>query len=953
MKNARRLIAMLMSVFFLISLIPTIVLADVTDISNQYGVGVNRIILTSAKHPHITSNASVGGIGGKSIDDTAYVFTAGEIPEGATVYSGTAGAEYTGLTYNDYVFEANVYFDGGAEATVNYQYEETGYRLLHFKSDGTLEYNNNGTMTAYTSKFTPGQWHRVVVWFDAADGTSSRSRHNIYVDGIHITEMCPWMNSTQNQYKAIVSGIYAPTSENGIVAFDDFRLYYTGADYTPDENDAIVTNSSDSLVFDSETKTIKYDGSVYTSNDEIITAVKAATNATYANIMEDGTMVFTSPNGNTYSYWYVRSMNFEDSIFSKYYGDGAGFAVRGDRGYTNITYNGETNETLGGRVGTSYMITTTALPTIKTLTTNGMKYIPDTTKNHTFETSVYYEGNSYPAVNTMWDDDLAASNLLKVGEDGYVYYNNNGTTTKSSVQAKPGEWHRMVIEYQKGNGRYALYFDGILLTNNTKSYTAAQADEFWIGTASNSHSGRTAYADFVAYYSTYIPDEDDAIYTENSMDLSFDTNTKVISYNKYTYATTEALLDAVKAVAGCTYATVIGDDTLVFTSPSGKVYAYYKIKEMTDDDVMIGMIGLSSNSSLVYVLDSSVAVLSHALDRDYYTDSDEVISTLSSSKGYTLSYVDADKNELDGIDATVTDGYIKATKDENIFYIPVETKGKVNTDITKSPAGVSYVLDNDRSAYVKQSTTSNASIGGVSAEDIDYVITANNVPEDILNSQPDTVGFWYANLSSIPTTFEMSVFMTGDTDFAVNYGYEDNGYQILIIEDDGTVKYNYNSHGNLVTAPIKVEVGKWHKIAVVKDSYRNRYHLYVNGNLLTDKTLNASNATVMFGMGKDSTNGTVAIKDFKSYYGYYNYIDVVRAENGKIIASVDSDLLDGECFFALAEYADSEMVNLAPATITKANNKSVTLDFNAESTYRAFLWKNDASAPIATSVYYR
>ena len=109
----------------------------------------------------------------------------------------------------------------------------------------------------------------------------------------------------------------------------------------------------------------------------------------------------------------------------------------------------------------------------------------------------------------------------------------------------------------------------------------------------------------------------------------------------------------------------------------------------------------------------------------------------------------------------------------------------------------------------------------------------------------------------------------------------------------------------------------------------------------------------MIGAGSGAKNGRVVIADFVNYYGFYNYIDIVRVEDGKITASVDSDLLDGECFFALAEYAEGEMVTIAPMTVSKENNVPVTLDFNADSTYKAFLWKNDASAPIATSVFYR
>ncbi|MBE7050102.1 MAG: hypothetical protein E7394_04945 [Ruminococcaceae bacterium] len=965
MKNARRLIAMLMSVFFLISLIPTIVLADVTMIGQTFGEGGNVAIRTWNGYNHITYSAeSEKCLGGRL--DKSSVFNIGAIPDGVNV-THTNGYKWVLDATQPYTFETSVYFDGTAFPAVNVQYEDDlAYTVLMMVgTDGYVYYSNDGTRTKTDIKPEPGKWHRLVVEFQ-----QSRGRFAIYLDGVLITDFSKWYNATQADDLWI--GV-ASHSANGCVAFDDFKAYY--GTYTKDANDAIVTTDSDGIKFDAESKVVVYDGNAYTDTASLIQAVKTATGATYANLFTDSTyetpatdlgnasaLVFTSPNGNTYSYWSVRTKNFDDLVFANSFGEGAEMEIRTWVGYNHISYVQEGSAPLGGREDKSFEFTVGQIPAGVNVThTSGYRWNTiDSSKNYTLDMNVYFDGNAYPAINALYNDDIGASVLLKVGSDNYVYYNNMGTTTKSNIRLESGQWHHIVVEFQQSRGRYALYVNGEKVTDMTSSYNANGASKVWIGTASHSFSGKVAYDDFKAYYSAYVADPADSIKTADSDNLIFNAD-KTLSYNPYAYTDAAALIQAVKTVAECDYVKVFTDSTyaeeaaelsdgnvLVFTSPSGKAYGYYTIKAISEKDVMMKEVGLSSNSNLVYVLDYSVGVVSHSFDEDYYTDSTEVMAALSSSNGYTLSYVDADKNETEDVDPSVTDGFIKAVKGENVFYIPVETKGKVNTNISVSPAGVAAALDNDRTGYVTVSTTASSAIGGKNAEDIDYVITSTNVPS---TAKAATVGLMYKSLPAIATTFEMSVYMDGDAEFAFNGQWEESNYEALRIEDDGTIVYDNN--GSYVTAPNKVETGKWHRVAITYDASRVRCIIYVDGNLITDKTRTLLTKTVMLGAGGGTTNGTVAIADFESYYGYYNYIDVVRAENGKITASVDSDLLDGECFFALAEYAEGEMVTIAPMTVSKANNVPVTLDFNAESTYKAFLWKNDASAPIATSVIYR
>ena len=968
MKNARKIIAIIMSVFFLISLIPTMVLADETVvISNQFGYdssGNPIVVYNDSKNTNITWSEDIGGLGGKAQDDKSFVFTATEIPANADDKS--AGVKYAGLDYNkDYVFEMNILVDG-ADATVNYMYEDNGFELIKYLSDGTFMYRENDTYVD-AGKYETGKWHRLVIWYDGTDGTSQRRRHSIYLDGVRLTENGKNMTNTA---AVIMPGINAYTSSEGTVAFDDFKAYYVGGDYVPDAADSIKTTDSADLKFNAETNTVTYNSGVYSTPAELIDVIKAATDCTYAGIFDDSTLsesaseltdssilVFTSPNGSTYSYWSLKSIYIDENTISNEYGynkDGNEIGVYNDYKNTNITWS-ESVGGLGGKAqgDKSFVFTATEIPANADDKSAGVKYAGlDYNKDYVFEMNVLVDG-AEATVNFQYEDN--GYELIKYLSDGTFLYRENDTYVEAASKYETGKWHRLVIWYDGTDGtssrrRHSIYLDGVRLTENGKYLTNGAAMIMPGINAYTSFEGTVAFDDFKAYYvgGDYTPDSADAIVTENSDNLIFDTSAKTITYNKYAYSTTDALIAAVKTAAGCTYASLLDNDTLVFTSPNGKSYAYYTIKKMTEEEAMMSTVGLSSNSNLVYVLDSSVGVVSHSLDDDYYTDSTEVIAALSSSNGYTLSYVDADKNEADDVDSSVTDGFIKAVKGENVFYIPVETKGKVNTDISVSPAGVAAALDNDRTGYVTVSTTASSAIGGKNAEEIDYVITSANVPS---TATAATVGLMYKSLPAIATTFEMSVYMDGDAEFAFNTQWEESTFEAMRIEDDGTIVYDNN--GSYVTAPNKVETGKWHRVAITYDASRTRCIIYVDGNIITDNTRILDTKTVMLGAGGGTTNGTVAIADFESYYGYYNYIDVVRAENGKITASVDSDLLDGECFFALAEYAEGEMVTIAPMTVSKANNVPVTLDFNAESTYKAFLWKNDASAPIATSVRYR
>ena len=296
----------------------------------------------------------------------------------------------------------------------------------------------------------------------------------------------------------------------------------------------------------------------------------------------------------------IPSVSFADeatNIIATYFGENATQSIRTWNGYNHITYSQESATPIGGREDTSSVYTVGAIPEgITVKHTSGYKWTPDATQNYTFEMSVYFDGNAYPAVNTLYDDELPVSLLMKVGQDGYVYYNNNGTTTKSDVKLASEAWHSLVIEYQTSRGRFAIYVNDEKITENTTYYNSTQTDELWIGVASHSANGRVAYDDFKAYYGAYVPDVNNAIVTNDTDYLKFETEKETIAYNPDVYTTPASLAEAIKDVTSSKYVKIFEDATLSteasilsdenvaqFTSPNGKTVVQWKIRAINTD----------------------------------------------------------------------------------------------------------------------------------------------------------------------------------------------------------------------------------------------------------------------------------------------------------------------------------------------------------------------------------
>ena len=276
----------------------------------------------------------------------------------------------------------------------------------------------------------------------------------------------------------------------------------------------------------------------------------------------------------------------ETEIITEGFGVDGGFSSR----YSHITYTADYDTPLGGRSDTSSVFTVgEAAPGTTVKHTTGVRYTVGATKTYTFEMSVYYDGDAYPAINAMWDDTLGASLLVNVDSDGYCWYNKLGTTTKSEVKLEAGKWNKIAISYEQPRVRFSIWVNGQLLTDSTYGYGANQADKLWFGVDSASSKGRVAYDDFKGYYGAYDPAT--VIIPSLSVNSEFlKLENGIITYEPSVFATKADLDEALELTDTestvlytndsyeTTLADAIGDGYVyVLTSPSGFM-SYYTLK---------------------------------------------------------------------------------------------------------------------------------------------------------------------------------------------------------------------------------------------------------------------------------------------------------------------------------------------------------------------------------------
>lgn len=293
-------------------------------------------------------------------------------------------------------------------------------------------------------------------------------------------------------------------------------------------------------------------------------------------------------------------------------------------------------------------------------------------------------------------------------------------------------------------------------------------------------------------------------------------------------------------------------------------------------------LGITSSVKRVVVRDDKIAALSTPWHESWLISSEVLVSGLTSSQGYTLSYVDKDKK--DAKVNIVTDGYIKASKDENTEYIPV---------VARLDEQEFNVLDGGiygtEVAFVSQDT----GLGGKAKDDKMYVIKANGLPSTTYDWPAKEIRLTnvFDNIdTTLPFTIVFNAYVDDEAVMRLNVGgrngksnaEDDKSVTVMTMNaQNGKVRYN-NTNSGWCDYTGSFEGGKWHRIALTWDPRNGSIstNTGVNGNIFLSvdgkeraQTLfmgSTSVTSLVIGLDRVGGNGRLAFDDFKRYYGWYD-----------------------------------------------------------------------------------
>ena len=155
---------------------------------------------------------------------------------------------------------------------------------------------------------------------------------------------------------------------------------------------------------------------------------------------------------------------------------------------------------------------------------------------YTCEFSVYVKDGAEAAVSVGNTDNEYT--LLALDTDGTVKVNENGSLTAAGETVR-GRWHRAALTYCEYTHKFMVYFDGILLGEN--SIVSSEANKLFFGVSGG--NGQAAYADLV-YYAGYYYNND--YYAEAEL-ASADENV-IINSEKMTVMAALSELESVDAL---------------------------------------------------------------------------------------------------------------------------------------------------------------------------------------------------------------------------------------------------------------------------------------------------------------------------------------------------------------------------------------------------------------------
>ena len=583
-----------------------------------------------------------------------------------------------------------------------------------------------------------------------------------------------------------------------------------------------------------------------------------------------------------------------------------------------------------------------------------------------FAFNIYADGGAIARVgyNTSYD-------LFLWQPDGTVQFKEDGVSKTCIVER--GKWHRVGIALNNnGGGRFALYIDGVKLAEKACATWNGNIDakaNLTFGIALGSTKGTVAYDDPMVgfaqtnaekYNKTVAPD--DVVKATDTDMLSVDTVEKTISINSLQTDvsviaaglaesfTNESEIRLLTEDMSAEASTVEEAKKVLVKTITG-AYDYYIVNEYVKTPIeLVGLTKIKENgstaddnwlSNIIINGNKNVSVYSSNLRNLSCVSSARLIEALESSEGYTLSYVDENKNSA--VSDSVDSGFIKASK-EGTDDVYIEIVDKYNQ---QAPVDLTALTLDIRGA----TTTSATGVAGKSADDTSHGFKATvhswnpakyyHTVEDVISINPDGT-----------RTYVFNMYTDGDAIARIALMFGTSAYYVA--KWDGSTGDFYGPKGPsnaptqataMATTPdLNLETGRWHQVAITMDKGTGgRIEMYVDGKLLQrviDENLGWNNYSgVGFGIGYEETTGKALFDDIEIYNGFYDAEDAnVGAKSATDDFVVDTD---NKVIYYQNMTTSSEIV-----TAALANTNATAAKVYADSTFAAEAAELDNSTNV-------
>lgn len=528
--------------------------------------------------------------------------------------------------------------------------------------------------------------------------------------------------------------------------------------------------------------------------------------------------------------------------------------------------------------------------------------LTETTAPITVEISFYFDGNAGAAVYMN-----GGAVLMSVDKDGKCSYQFHGGAGDAAIKdlgitLESGKWHRFAVSIDKAKGDWSTVWVDGKMANGVGSGWGSLPTQLRFGLTSDCGEGHVAYADPRAYYGYYNNAYDSVRVKSTLGDAIVDTAAKTVKYNSVNIDNAEALSAAVLAATNAREVKIYTDDTKTALGYTENSVAEIVSKSMASREIYtlestatpmqkIGLeilgtyetgfswVGNVNQRTNIYVKkdEDKLYVFSSPLN-EYTAYAYRVLKSLKSARGYELSIVDKDKNEISGLvmkednsgplagtrdkDIVTKGCFLKGVKGDDVVYIPIDNKIElVNSSDLSTLGGHNWQTD-------VVNVSNDGKIAGKEENDVAYVMIPKNTTTKLAKLQLDSDDLtqYYSGGNY---TYSLNVYADGDTTAriipVIGSGFAD----AFNWAPDG--KFTYVGNNMVAMDGGTAERGKWHRVAITFDTQRGRLHFWVDGKLITTTSAYLSSLSRLdLGIETGSSNGKVAYDDLRIYEGYYD-----------------------------------------------------------------------------------